>query len=160
MGDWLLEPAGIAIILVAAVIMLLMIWIGVLSSKLKKLRKSYMATMGETGITNMEDVVIELRKQIEDNRLYSDRLHQRLAEVEAMLPAMKSKVGVVRYNAFSDHGSDLSFSIALLSPKQDGVVFSGLHGRDSTYVYAKPVTDGESSYPLTPEERKAIQEAK
>ncbi|MHA7964936.1 DUF4446 family protein [Paenibacillus sp. CAU 1782] len=160
MGDWLLEPAGIVMMMVAAVVLFLMIWIGVLNSKLKKLRKNYLATMGETGITNLEDVVIELRKQIEDNRVYSERLHQRLAEVEAELPAMKSKVGVVRYNAFSEGGSDLSFSIALLSPKQDGVVFSGLHSRESTYVYAKPVAGGESNYPLTPEERKAIQEAK
>ncbi|MEW9107481.1 DUF4446 family protein, partial [Paenibacillus sp.] len=70
---------------------------------------------------------------------------------------MKSHVGIQRYNAFAERGSDLSFSIAWLNEEQDGVVITSIHGREHSYVYAKPVEKGQSTYSLSPEEKKAIE---
>jgi len=50
---------------------------------------------------------------------------------------LHTKVGVVRYNAFDDVGSDLSFSIALLDDNDNGVVISGIYSRESSTTYAK-----------------------
>ena len=69
------------------------------------------------------------------------------------------KVGVVRYNAYKDTGSDLSFAVCLLDEKNNGVVFNGIYSRDMSNIYAKPIEDGESKYKLTPEESLAIQKA-
>jgi hypothetical protein len=70
---------------------------------------------------------------------------------------MKSRLGVQRYNAFSQEGgSDLSFSIVILDEEQDGVVLTGIHGREQTFIYAKPVEKGQSSYSLSPEEKVLI----
>ena len=70
------------------------------------------------------------------------------------------KVGIVRYNAFHNIGSDQSFSVALLDSEDNGVVMSGIFGRESSTTYAKPVKLGASDYVLTEEEMDAIGLAK
>ncbi|MFF2889200.1 DUF4446 family protein [Paenibacillus sp. NPDC057967] len=160
MDEWYLDPIFIITVVLAFIVILLFIRVLGLGSKLKKLRKQYLAVMGETGVTNIEEVIVDLKNELDEQREQVDRLQNELRSVQTALPQMKTKLGIHRYNAFSDGGSDLSFSIAIVNEEKDGAVFSGLHGRDSTYVYAKPVEKGESPYPLTPEERKAMQEAK
>jgi hypothetical protein len=70
-----------------------------------------------------------------------------------------TRVGVVRFNAFHDVGSDLSFALALLNQRGDGVVISSLYGREECRSYAKPVQGGVSSYNLSQEEKEAIRQA-
>ncbi|MBM3470461.1 MAG: DUF4446 family protein [Armatimonadetes bacterium] len=67
--------------------------------------------------------------------------------------------GLVRYDAFKELGGHLSFSLALLDARRDGVVLSVLNDRDGARGYAKPVTGGRSTYTLSEEEQRAIDEA-
>lgn len=69
------------------------------------------------------------------------------------------KVGMVRYSAFKDTGSDLSFAVAMLDENNDGVVFNGIYSREMSNIYAKPVKNGVSEYTLSEEEREAIKRA-
>ncbi len=69
------------------------------------------------------------------------------------------KVGIVRFNAFDNVGSNLSYSIALLDNYNNGVVISSLYSRDSSSTYAKPVVDGKSSFSLSEEEIESIEKA-
>lgn len=69
------------------------------------------------------------------------------------------KVGIVRYSAFKDTGSDLSFAVALLDEKNNGVVFNGIYSREMSNIYAKPVENGNSKYTLSDEETEAIEKA-
>jgi hypothetical protein len=150
---------GVTVVL-ALLVIVLFIRVSIVSRRMKKLRKQYVEVMGNTGITNLEDVIIDLKQSITAQELQSEKLQKQLEQVKDLQQQEKGRVGVLRYNAFSDKGSDLSFSIAVVNASQDGVVISGLHSRDNTYVYAKPINKGESNYTLTPEERKAIAEAK
>ena len=69
------------------------------------------------------------------------------------------KIGIVRYSAFKDTGSDLSFAVAMLDEKNDGVVFNGIYSREMSNIYAKPVKNGVSEYTLSEEEKEAIRRA-
>jgi len=69
------------------------------------------------------------------------------------------KVGIVRYSAFQDTGSDLSFTLALLDDKKDGVVLNGIYSREMSNIYAKPIEKGKSTYTLSEEETQAITKA-
>ena len=66
---------------------------------------------------------------------------------------------MVRYNAFKDTGSDLSFTLALLDEHNDGVVLNGIYSREMSNIYAKPVKNGTSTYTMSDEERQAVQKA-
>ncbi len=66
------------------------------------------------------------------------------------------KIGVTRYNPFSDIGGDQSFSIAVLDKNNDGFVITSLYAREGNRVYAKPIKNSISEYTLSQEEEKAI----
>lgn len=70
------------------------------------------------------------------------------------------KVGMVRFNPFKDTGGDQSFAIALLDSSDSGVVISSLFTREGTRIYSKPIDKGKSKYPLSEEEKQAIERAK
>ena len=69
------------------------------------------------------------------------------------------KVGMVRYSAFKDTWSDLSFAVAMLDENNDGVVFNGIYSREMSNIYDKPVKKGVSEYTLSEEEKEAIRRA-
>ncbi|MDQ7029441.1 MAG: DUF4446 family protein [Ardenticatenia bacterium] len=90
----------------------------------------------------------------------------RLAELEHDVKGLRTtvagrvgRVGVVRFNPFQETGGDQSFSIALLDDHGNGVVITSLYTRDGTRIYAKPLEQGQSPYPLMDEEKEAIARA-
>lgn len=70
------------------------------------------------------------------------------------------KVGIIRFNPFSDTGGNQSFSIVLLNSNDDGVIITSLYSREGNRVYGKPIRGGTSEYPLSNEEKEAIEKAK
>lgn len=158
MNEWvelLLEPTYLLIIALF-VIIILGIAIIALWAKLNRLRKTYVKMMGSMNITDLEQVLTQLKENVELAAARTEAQDVRLDTMESAMKSMNSRVGVKRFNAFGDLGSDMSFSVALLSEQQDGVVLTGIHSRNETYMYAKPIVRGKSDYRLTPEEEEAI----
>ncbi len=122
-----------------------------------RLHKKYIAFMKKMGNGNNLDEM--LKKYLEDvTEIKKDN-----AEIKAYYTKLDSdiasciqKVGLVRYNAFRDVGSDLSFAVALLDRNDNGVVLNGLYGSESSNIYAKPIKNGNSSYQLSEEEKYAL----
>lgn len=160
MDDWTSNPMNAVTVGLALCIIILFIWISVIGGRLKKLRKQYTEVMGHTGVTNLEDVIVQLREEVAVQRQAASLVQSKQQEVQTILQQQKGKVGILRYNAFAEKGSDLSFSIAIVNEEKDGAVITSIHSRETSYVYAKPLTKGHSSYRLTPEELKVIAEAK
>ncbi|KKT40206.1 MAG: hypothetical protein UW30_C0023G0004 [Candidatus Giovannonibacteria bacterium GW2011_GWA2_44_13b] len=112
-----------------------------------------------SGDTDLGKVLLELRK---NEVAFSEALKEAVARVsnlESELPKDLKRVGLVRYNPFSDAGGDQSFALALLNAQNDGIVLSSLYGREMNRVYAKLIKQGRSQYQLTDEEKKAIESA-
>jgi hypothetical protein len=86
-------------------------------------------------------------------------LHATDKRQEVLISGGVRRVGLVRYDAFEDVGGRLSFSCALLDDHGTGAVLTSINGRQETRVYAKPVTEGKSSYHLSAEEDEAIRQA-
>ncbi len=97
-----------------------------------------------------------LRRELSEIGTRLAALEQGMARVGDTLPRSIQGVGVVRYNPFPDMGSNMSFSLALLDGRANGVVVSVLTNRDGSRVYGKAVENGNSSYPLSDEERQAL----
>lgn len=85
-----------------------------------------------------------------------ERLSEQYAQVLRRMAGAVQHVGVVRFDAFRDLGGMLSFAVALLDDRGNGLVFSSIYGRTESRTYAKPVVERSSSYELSPEEREAI----
>ena len=150
--NYLLILSAITLIMVIAFLMQLISNI--------KLNKRYNRFMKK--LDNSKDLGEEL-----DNYMYKvDRVERQNAEImnycknidEDMSKCIQ-KVGIVRYSAFRDTGSDLSFTVALLNDSNSGVVFNGIYSMEMSNIYAKPIENGKSKYTLSDEENEAISRA-
>jgi len=146
---------GVTVLLVLAVLILFIVTIR-LGGRLKKLRSSYTQFMGETGVSDLEQVIAGMKERLDRQEQNGAALQAALQTFEQALKLKKGNIGLHRYNAFAERGNDLSFSLAIVNEQEDGMVMTGLHSREQTYMYVKPLNRGESPYPLTPEELKAI----
>ncbi|NYE57583.1 DUF4446 family protein [Carboxydothermus ferrireducens] len=127
--------------------------------KTVKLRRELKDLLKGNSGQNLENILLDLARdnevlkgEVTNLKKYTEDLNQRL------LLAVQ-KVGMVRYKALPDLGSELSFSVAFLDANNNGVVITSLYGREQCLVYGKPVERGISTYPLTEEEQKAIRKA-
>jgi len=87
-------------------------------------------------------------------------LRQEVAALKAEQAQALRHVAVIRYDAFTDTGGQLSWSLALLDDAGSGVVLSSIQGRNDSRSYAKNVTGWTSEAQLSPEEEDAIANAR
>jgi hypothetical protein len=87
---------------------------------------------------------------------FAKRTDERLAELETIARRDVHRVGFVRYNSFSDVGSDQSFSLALLNAEGDGVVVTSIYSREETRTYGKSVKKFVPQQGASKEEQAAI----
>lgn len=128
--------------------------------KIKRLKAKYNKFMNGLSNANIEDVLGDCIEKVNGVVSKNKDIEFQLNTLERNIYYCIQKAGVVRYNAFDNVGSDLSFSIALLDNNDDGLVISSLYSRDSSSTYAKPVQGSKSKYALSAEELKAIDIAK
>jgi hypothetical protein len=84
----------------------------------------------------------------------------RVATIERTLHAEMPRIGFVRYNAFDDVGSDLSYALALLTRDGNGVVLSSIYSREETRTYGKAVENFQTAQDASSEEKTAIAKAR
>lgn len=106
--------------------------------------------------TNFVEIVNDNIDQVHGLLEEVDALSERYASVLRRIAGAVQHVGVVRFDAFRDLGGLLSFAVALLDDRGNGLVFSSIYGRSESRTYAKPIIERSSSYELSPEEREAI----
>lgn len=87
-------------------------------------------------------------------------LRQEVAALKAESAQAMRHVAVVRYDAFTDTGGQLSWSMALLDDTGSGMVLTAIQGRNDSRSYAKPISDWASETQLSPEEEDAISNAR
>ena len=87
-------------------------------------------------------------------------LRQEVAALKAESAQAMRHVAVIRYDAFTDTGGQLSWSMALLDDSGSGVVLSSIQGRNESRTYAKNVAAWASETQLSPEEEDAISHAR
>ena len=108
---------------------------------------------------NLEEDLQTYMSRVNQVEKQNTKLSNQIKTLDGEVTKCIQKVGVVRYSAFKDTGSDLSFALALLDENNDGVVLNGIYSREMSNIYAKPVQKGMSTYTISEEEAQAIQKA-
>ena len=151
------ENYGLFINMGILVLLIIVLLLEILNRvELNRVEKRYRKLMKGNNNKNLEELITNYTDNI-------DKALERVNEVDALykdvderLKSCIQKVGIIRYRAFDDVGSDLSFSIALLDDKNDGVVITGLFRRSECTTFAKPIENGISKYDLSDEEKQAL----
>ena len=147
------------IIGLSIITLLLFIMTMILLSSVNKLEKKYRKMMRGVNNKNLEEALNDnldnIGKALEQSELA-------INEGKAISEEMKgcvNKIAIMRYKAFEDVGSDLSFSVAILDSFNDGVIITGIYSRHDSTTYAKPIDKGISRYDLSEEEIHVLNEA-
>ena len=126
---------------------------------LTKLENRYRKLMRGVNNKNLEEMVLSYLDRIDEVKEENQHMRQMYDVVNSKMKTCVQKTSMVRYKAFADVGSDLSFSIALLDGNDNGAVLTSIYGRNESTTYAKPIDKGMSRYDLSEEEKKVLEEA-
>lgn len=146
--------------LIALMAIVFIAWSLTLHWQIYQTRKRIKEMFKGTKIKDLEGVIFEQIKRLRQNEKNYQELQKFCANLEKMALSSIQKVGVVRFNPFRDTGGDQSFCVCLLDAKNKGLVISSLFTREGAKVFTKPIEDSQSKYPLTEEEKEAIETAK
>ncbi len=144
-------------VIITIILVLLIITMMAKLSSLNKKYKKFLEKLGNGN--NIEEDLETYMYRVEKVEKQNAEIANYVKTLDEDLTRCIQKVGIVRYNAFKDTGSDLSFTLALLDEHNDGVVLNGIYSREMSNIYAKPVKNGESSYTMSEEEKMAVQKA-
>lgn len=112
------------------------------------------------GDGSASDRLAELAAGRDHDRVALERLTGRLSELEGLAAGDVSQIGFVRYNALDDTGADLSYALALLNRRGDGVVISSIYSRNDTRTFGKAVAGYKPAANASEEEMHAIERAR
>ena len=141
------------------IIILLFIMVIVLFKAVGRVETRYKKFMKGSSNNSLEEMLLERLNNIEEAKEVSEQAIKECQRLELKMKDCIQKVAIMRYKAFENVGSDLSFSIAMLDDKNDGVLLTGIYGRQESTTYAKPIDKGISRYDLSEEELYVLNEA-
>ena len=102
-----------------------------------------------SGITALQTGPEEAERDLED-------LRNRVAALEAASAGALQHVGFVRFNAFADVGSELSYALAAIDDRGNGFLISSIYSREEVRSYAKAVRGFTTDKDLSAEEQRAL----
>lgn len=150
-------PTSIIIPLISAILL----WLLVLTVVIYRVMSRYNALSHGVTKQNLSSLLEKILSEIDLSRKEVEAALRRCDKIEEEGLFHAQKIGLLRFNPFSDTGGDQSFILAILNGRGDGVLISSLHGRTGTRWYAKRVKEGKGvEHELSNEEKLAIKQAK
>lgn len=141
----------------SALVILLLILLIVTMVSLGKLKDKYRKFMRGSNNKNIEELVNDYLDKVDKVKEETEYVKEIYSSLDKRVKECIQKVAIVRYRAFDDVGSDLSYSIALLDNDNSGVILTSIFGRNESTTYAKPINKGISRYDLSDEEKQVLE---
>lgn len=143
-------------LLVFCIIMFIMIIILII--KQNDFKNKYNSLMTNNNGDNIEEVILSYFKNVEELDKKVETINKSIETMQNTLLLTYQKSGIVRYDAFKDMGGKLSFSLALLTEKNDGFIINSMHStQGGCYTYIKEIINGQSYVQLSEEEKQALE---
>lgn len=146
----------IAVIILFVIVILQFIWIMTIISKCNKLTKRLNKFTSGRDAANFEQVLVKRFSEMKQVVKNEKKQNKEIDMVNDKFLTTFCKIGLVKYDAFKEMSGKLSFSLALLTENHDGIILTSMHSREGCFTYCKEVTNEESYYILSEEERLAL----
>ena len=137
----------------------LAVWLMVLTFVFWRIWSHYRRLVKGVSTGNLQVVLEKVLERLELNAANFNGLRKELEKMRLDNFDHLQKVGFMRFNPYPETGGNQSFSLAFLDGKDNGVVISSLHSRESTRLYAKKIMAGKpKDYDLSAEERQVLRQ--
>jgi len=110
-------------------------------------------------IKDFKEIILSQKEKNSDLEERIKKAFLKIKNLEDISEITIRKVGIVRFNPFSDLGGNQSFTIAMLDNQNNGFLISSLFVKDGNRVYAKAIKQGKSDHLLSNEEIQALEKA-
>ncbi len=140
----------------AAVLLVLFIMLIILIVKYTKVKKRYDKFMKGKNASSLEE---DINGAFQDMKALKLNVEKNRKDIRALYKNIEKafqKVGLIKYDAFSQMGGQLSFSLALLNENNDGFILNSVHSSEGCYSYTKEIKGGTSNISLSAEEQQAL----
>lgn len=158
LNDLLFDPAYI-IIGLGAVSLLLFILVIICLVKLAGLKKKYRKFMEGNDAKSLEELiqteVMDIRKLQEEDL----KIEEEIKNMNHVISGCYQKTGIVKYDALTGMGGQVSFALAMLDLNNSGIMVNSIHTREGSYLYMKEIKEGTCEVLLGKEEQKALEKA-
>lgn len=135
------------------------IWLLAISFFLYRFFETYKKLTKGVQVGDLKKILEKILDRGDSNTKEIKEIFQKISVIEEADKKHIQKIGLVRFNPFSELGGDHSFCLAILDERDTGIILTGLHTRDRTRIYMKDIKNGKSSLELSSEEKKALASA-
>lgn len=147
---------GIVVLVLAIMLLVSLILNIVTMVKLNQFSEKYQKFMQGKNAASLEQEIMALT---EDNRFMKNNIEKNRKNIEKLVAKNKDnvqKIGLVKYDAFSEMGGKLSYAIALLDDHNDGIIINSVHSTGGCYSYTKSIKNGTGDIDFSAEEKQAV----
>jgi Protein of unknown function (DUF4446) len=130
----------------------------VLWMRVRRMRRGQKLLLG----ADQQDLVeyaVGLLARVEQVEARAAQVDGRVAQVVERLDGCLQRWSLLRYDALEGAGGRQSVSMAMLDSASNGVVLTAIQDREYARIYVKQITAGKSDLELSPEERRALEQA-
>ena len=135
-------------------------WVATLSIIVMRMVRHYnklTEATSKTGLKEILETILQTQKGLQGE---TRDLYKALDEMKQDVRLHIQRVGLVRFNPFSDTGGSQSFTLTLLDGYDNGLVMTSLYARTGHRWYIKDVVSGKGKdLALSKEEQAAIKKA-
>jgi len=151
---WHMAIIGIGVLLVVVVV-----WLAAVQARLRKVSPRLKTIIKDLDERDVLSALRDHAANLEHVDRRMDELQDALAELFRRSRYTIQKVGMVRFDALKHVGGALSFAVALLDGRDDGVILTSIYSLEECRTYAKRIVGGKCEQPLSDEEQQALREA-
>ncbi len=143
-----------------SVVFIVLVWVAILTLFVFRMIGHYNRLTAGITKTGLRDILESLLSSEERFKKQLVEVGEAIGRVEADGTLHTQRLGIVRFNPFSDTGGSQSFSLALLDAQENGIVITSLYARTGNRWYVKEVRKGRGKdLELSKEEQSAIKKA-
>lgn len=138
----------------------LLVWVSGITYLLLRALANYNRLTKGASERTLSDILNNLLQQGELTQTELKKTQTEIRKLREEGKAHLQKVGLVRFNPFSDTGGDQSFTLALLDGEDHGVIVTSLYARTGVRWYVKTIRKGKGvEHELSKEEQEALKKA-
>jgi len=126
--------------------------------QLRRIRRGQRLLLGADQ-RDLVEYAVGLLARVEHIEVRADEVDAGVRAIGARLDSCFQRISLLRYDALEGSGGKQSLSMALLDASSNGVVLTAIQDREYARIYVKQLVGGESDLELSPEERRAVDEA-
>lgn len=140
--------------------MIVITWLSVLSFFLLRMIGHYNRLTQDISERGLKEILEQVLKRQQGLRTETDELKTAIDGLRRDGKHHIQKLGLIRFNPFSDTGGSQSFTMAVLDENDNGLVMTSLYARTGNRWYVKEVRNAKGKeLELSKEEQSAIKKA-